>query len=142
MATQLNSSVPSGMRLTVAIIGNANAGKSALLNQIVGQDTAIVSAVAGTTTDAVLKPYELIPLGPVCFYDTAGLDDKTELRDIKCLTVNNTRGNDAGTPVYRYKNVIAGFRPRVTFMADSVRLSSDGTAVTLGLRSNTKWKIR
>lgn len=87
MATQLNSSAPSGMRLTVAIIGNANAGKSALLNQIVGQDTAIVSAVAGTTTDAVLKPYELIPVGPVCFYDTAGLDDRTELGEKRiCAT--------------------------------------------------------
>ena len=79
MAQQLNSSVPAGMRLTVALIGNANVGKSALLNQIVGQDTAIVSAIAGTTTDAVLKPYELIPFGPVCFYDTAGLDDASSL---------------------------------------------------------------
>lgn len=95
MATQLNSSVPSGMRLTVAIIGNANAGKSALLNQIVGQDTAIVSAVAGTTTDAVLKPYELIPLGPVCFYDTAGLDDKTELAQKRiCATQKVIRKAD------------------------------------------------
>ena len=95
MATQLNSSVPSGMRLTVAIIGNANAGKSALLNQIVGQDTAIVSAVAGTTTDAVLKPYELIPLGPVCFYDTAGLDDKTELGEKRiCATQKVIRKAD------------------------------------------------
>ena len=95
MATQLNSSVPSGMRLTVAIIGNANAGKSALLNQIVGQDTAIVSAVAGTTTDAVLKPYELIPVGPVCFYDTAGLDDKTELGEKRiCATQKVIRKAD------------------------------------------------
>lgn len=95
MATQLNSSVPSGMRLTVAIVGNANAGKSALLNQIVGQDTAIVSAVAGTTTDAVLKPYELIPVGPVCFYDTAGLDDKTELGEKRiCATQKVIRKAD------------------------------------------------
>ena len=95
MATQLNSSVPSGMRLTVAIIGNANAGKSALLNQIVGQDTAIVSAVAGTTTDAVLKPYEFIPVGPVCFYDTAGLDDKTELGEKRiCATQKVIRKAD------------------------------------------------
>lgn len=95
MATQLNSSVPSGMRLTVAIIGNANAGKSALLNQIVGQDTAIVSAVAGTTTDAVLKTYELIPVGPVCFYDTAGLDDKTELGEKRiCATQKVIRKAD------------------------------------------------
>lgn len=95
MATQLNSSTPAGMRLTVAIIGNANAGKSALLNQIVGQDTAIVSAVAGTTTDAVLKPYELIPVGPVCFYDTAGLDDKTELGEKRiCATQKVIRKAD------------------------------------------------
>lgn len=95
MATQLNSSAPSGMRLTVAIIGNANAGKSALLNQIVGQDTAIVSAVAGTTTDAVLKPYEFIPVGPVCFYDTAGLDDKTELGEKRiCATQKVIRKAD------------------------------------------------
>ncbi len=95
MAMQLNASAPSGMRLTVAIIGNANAGKSALLNQIVGQDTAIVSAVAGTTTDAVLKPYELIPVGPVCFYDTAGLDDNTELAEKRiCATQKVIRKAD------------------------------------------------
>lgn len=95
MATQLNSSAPAGMRLTVAIIGNANVGKSALLNQIVGQDTAIVSAVAGTTTDAVLKPYELVPVGPLCFYDTAGLDDNTELAEKRiCATQKVIRKAD------------------------------------------------
>ncbi len=64
-----------GMRPVIAIIGNRNAGKSTLLNRIVGQEVSIVSPEKGTTTDAVVKTYELIPAGPVSFYDTAGLDD-------------------------------------------------------------------
>lgn len=79
MGTELNTNVPAGMRLTVAIIGNRNAGKSTLLNRIVGQEVSIVSDEPGTTTDAVAKAYELIPVGPVSFYDTAGLDDEGEL---------------------------------------------------------------
>lgn len=79
MATELNTNVPAGMRLTVAIIGNRNAGKSTLLNRIVGQEVSIVSDEPGTTTDAVAKAYELIPVGPVSFYDTAGLDDEGAL---------------------------------------------------------------
>ncbi|MCM1324250.1 MAG: [FeFe] hydrogenase H-cluster maturation GTPase HydF [Acetobacter sp.] len=69
----------SGMRTTVAIVGNRNAGKSTLLNRITGQEVSIVSETLGTTTDAVIKTYELIPAGPISFYDTAGLDDEGEL---------------------------------------------------------------
>lgn len=79
MATELTTNTPAGMRLTVALIGNRNAGKSTLLNRIVGQDVSIVSDYPGTTTDAVIKAFELIPVGPVSFYDTAGLDDTGEL---------------------------------------------------------------
>jgi [FeFe] hydrogenase H-cluster maturation GTPase HydF len=56
-----------------------NVGKSSLLNMIAGQDFAITSPVAGTTTDVVEKTMELLPLGPVVFLDTAGLDDTSEL---------------------------------------------------------------
>lgn len=68
-----------GLRATVAIVGNTNAGKSTLLNRIIGQEVSIVSETRGTTTDAVLKTYELLPAGPISFYDTAGLDDESEL---------------------------------------------------------------
>ena len=68
-----------GLRAAVAIIGNRNAGKSTLLNRITGQEVSIVSETKGTTTDAVVKTYELIPAGPISFYDTAGLDDEGEL---------------------------------------------------------------
>lgn len=70
---------PKGVRLAITLVGRRNAGKSSLINAITGQDTAIVSEVPGTTTDPVAKPYELLPLGPVIFYDTAGLDDTGEL---------------------------------------------------------------
>lgn len=70
---------PRAMRYIITLIGSRNAGKSSLINALCGQDVAIVSPEAGTTTDAVAKAYELLPLGPVTFYDTAGLDDDSSL---------------------------------------------------------------
>ncbi|MCL5808147.1 MAG: [FeFe] hydrogenase H-cluster maturation GTPase HydF, partial [Deltaproteobacteria bacterium] len=70
---------PKGNRLHVAIFGRTNVGKSSLLNYLIGQEIAITSPVAGTTTDVVEKAAELLPLGPVLFLDTAGLDDTSAL---------------------------------------------------------------
>ncbi|SFP96999.1 [FeFe] hydrogenase H-cluster maturation GTPase HydF [Lachnospiraceae bacterium XBB1006] len=70
---------PSANRLHIGIFGNRNAGKSSLLNAITGQELAVVSDVKGTTTDPVTKAMELLPLGPVVFIDTPGLDDEGEL---------------------------------------------------------------
>ncbi len=73
------SSTPRGERMNITLLGNRNAGKSSLINALAGQEIAIVSEVPGTTTDPVDKRYELLPLGPVTFFDTAGLDDVGEL---------------------------------------------------------------
>ncbi|MGN0013842.1 MAG: [FeFe] hydrogenase H-cluster maturation GTPase HydF [Candidatus Gastranaerophilaceae bacterium] len=70
---------PKSMRLHIGIFGKRNAGKSSLINKLTHQDTSIVSPVAGTTTDAVEKTMEMLPLGPVVFIDTAGIDDDSEL---------------------------------------------------------------
>lgn len=70
---------PRANRVHIAFFGKTNAGKSSIINAITGQDIALVSSVAGTTTDPVYKAMELLPIGPVVFIDTAGLDDKTEL---------------------------------------------------------------
>ncbi len=67
------------MRLHIGIFGKTNAGKSSILNRITGQDISIVSDIAGTTTDVVEKSMELLPIGPVNFLDTAGINDSTEL---------------------------------------------------------------
>lgn len=69
------------MRLHIGIFGKTNVGKSSLLNKISNQSVSIVSEVAGTTTDVVEKSMELLPVGPVTFLDTAGLDDKTDLAE-------------------------------------------------------------
>jgi [FeFe] hydrogenase H-cluster maturation GTPase HydF len=72
-------STPRSLRLHIGIFGRRNVGKSSLLNAITRQQVSIVSAVAGTTTDPVEKPMELLPLGPVQFVDTAGVDDEGAL---------------------------------------------------------------
>ncbi len=66
---------PKGMRLGIGLFGRRNVGKSSVLNALTNQQVSIVSDVAGTTTDPVDKPMELLPLGPVLLIDTAGIDD-------------------------------------------------------------------
>jgi [FeFe] hydrogenase H-cluster maturation GTPase HydF len=74
-------STPKGFRLHIGLFGRRNAGKSSLLNALTRQEVSIVSDIAGTTTDPVEKPMELLPLGPVLFIDTAGIDDEGALGD-------------------------------------------------------------
>lgn len=70
---------PRANRLHIGIYGRRNAGKSSLINALTGQDIALVSPEAGTTTDPVFKSMELHPVGPVVFIDTAGFDDEGSL---------------------------------------------------------------
>lgn len=82
------NSTPSANRLHIAFFGRRNAGKSSLVNAVTGQDTALVSDIAGTTTDPVYKAMELLPLGPVMIIDTAGLDDEGELGALRVRKTN------------------------------------------------------
>ena len=66
---------PESLRIHIGFFGQRNVGKSSLLNALANQEISIVSDTPGTTTDPVKKAMELIPLGPVLFIDTAGLDD-------------------------------------------------------------------
>ncbi|NQT54019.1 [FeFe] hydrogenase H-cluster maturation GTPase HydF [bacterium] len=74
---------PKGFRLHIGLFGRRNVGKSSLLNAMTRQNASIVSEVAGTTTDPVEKPMELLPVGPVLFIDTAGIDDVGALGDLR-----------------------------------------------------------
>lgn len=67
---------PNASRFHIALFGRRNSGKSSLINALTGQRTAIVSEVAGTTTDPVYKAMELYPIGPCVLIDTAGFDDE------------------------------------------------------------------
>ena len=77
------NSTPNANRKHIAIYGKTNAGKSSLINRFLGQEVSLVSETKGTTTDPVSKAMELIPVGPVLFIDTAGLDDKSELGEMR-----------------------------------------------------------
>ncbi|MGL4485142.1 MAG: [FeFe] hydrogenase H-cluster maturation GTPase HydF [Anaerovoracaceae bacterium] len=74
---------PKANRLHIGIFGEMNSGKSTLLNALTGQDIAVVSDKAGTTTDPVYKAMELHPIGPVVFIDTAGFDDTGKLGELR-----------------------------------------------------------
>lgn len=75
----MNNSIPQSMRTHVGFFGRCNVGKSSIINAIAGQAVAIVSDVAGTTTDYVVKNIELGALGPAVLVDTAGVDDNSSL---------------------------------------------------------------
>lgn len=71
--------IPSSERTHIAFFGCRNSGKSSLINAITNQNVSIVSDKKGTTTDAVKKTMELLPLGAVVIIDTAGIDDVGKL---------------------------------------------------------------
>ncbi len=85
---------PKSMRLHISVFGRRNVGKSSVVNTLAGHRVSIVSETPGTTTDPVKKAMELLPLGPVLFTDTAGLDDEGELG---LQRVERTRGVQEGT---------------------------------------------
>lgn len=70
---------PSSHRVHIAFYGRCNSGKSSLINALTGQEVAIVSDMAGTTTDLVSKPIELPNIGATILIDTPGIDDNTTL---------------------------------------------------------------
>ena len=74
---------PAGERTHIGFFGRRNAGKSSIVNAVIGQELAVVSDVKGTTTDPVYKTMELLPLGPVMIIDTPGFDDEGMLGELR-----------------------------------------------------------
>ena len=77
------NNTPNSNRKHIGIYGNTNSGKSSLMNNFLGQEISLVSNIEGTTTDPVQKAMELIPFGPILLIDTAGLEDKSELGNVR-----------------------------------------------------------
>lgn len=84
--------VVSAQRKHIGFFGMRNAGKSSLVNAVTGQDLAVVSDYAGTTTDPVKKAMELLPLGPVVIIDTPGYDDEGELGELRIKKTKQALG--------------------------------------------------
>lgn len=77
------NTAPQSLRRHIAIFGRRNVGKSSLLNAITGQQVAIVSPEAGTTTDPVNRAMEILPFGPCMLIDTAGFDDEGNVGELR-----------------------------------------------------------
>lgn len=73
----------SAERINISFFGSVNSGKSSLMNAITAQEISIVSDVKGTTTDPVRKAVELLPIGAVMLYDTAGFDDESPASELR-----------------------------------------------------------
>ncbi|MDR1483731.1 MAG: [FeFe] hydrogenase H-cluster maturation GTPase HydF [Planctomycetaceae bacterium] len=112
---------PKGFRLHLGIFGRRNVGKSSLLNALTHQATSIVSETAGTTTDPVEKPMELLPIGPVLWIDTAGIDDEGALGELRIQKTKTVLDRTeigiivatANSPITRFElDLIVAFRSR------------------------------
>ncbi len=83
-------------KVHIVIAGRRNTGKSSLINCIIGQEKAVVSDIAGTTTDPVKKSYEIPGVASVVFIDTAGIDDEGTLGQLRIgKTLDAIRQADA-----------------------------------------------
>lgn len=76
-------------KLHIILLGRRNSGKSSLINTLTGQNIAIVSDVAGTTTDLVKRSYEIPDFASVIFIDTAGIDDIGTLGEMRVEKTRN-----------------------------------------------------
>lgn len=77
------SAAPISNRYHISFFGCVNVGKSSLINAFLNQEVSIVSSHKGTTTDAVKKTMELLPYGPIVVFDTAGIDDNSNLGKLR-----------------------------------------------------------
>jgi small GTP-binding protein len=105
---------PASNRLHIGIFGKRNTGKSSLINAITGQDTAIVSDIAGTTTDPVSKAMEILPIGPCILIDTAGIDDRGILGEERVKKTQRVlRKTDVGIIVVEPDTIIDNFEEEI-----------------------------
>ena len=148
----------------IGIFGRRNNGKSSIINAFTGQETAIVSEVAGTTTDPVKKSIEIAGIGPVIMIDTAGIDDSGELGmkrvaktrdmlkiiDMAILVLANNlidepeinlisdfQSNDLPFLIIHNKSDEA---PLFTFLADAIKLNFNVPVVDFSARFPTNIK--
>lgn len=136
----------------IGIFGRRNNGKSSFINLLVGQDLAIVSSHAGTTTDPVNKSVEIFGIGPAIIIDTAGIDDSGELGDkrvkktmevvkkVDCailLLANNQFGEYETDLIQKFKHFDIPF----LIVHNKSDLESIGTKTTETIQSTCKAEI-
>lgn len=115
------SRTPTGMRITIGLFGRRNVGKSSIVNRLARQPVSIVSEVPGTTTDPVERAMELLPLGPVLFVDTAGIDDDQDAVGELRTHATRTTMNGCDLALLVYEQGVWG-EPETTLLAQLTEL--------------------
>lgn len=156
---------PSSNRLHIGVFGKTNSGKSSFINAFTKQEVSIVAEVAGTTTDPVYKPMEILPLGPCVIIDTAGFADDTELGERRLektrLAADKTdiavilfaadewkQIKNKEQPILKqlpeeqsWYQIFKEKKTPVLFVMNKTDLSEDAEAFAEGLRQETKEEV-
>ena len=103
----------------LVITGRRNTGKSSIVNTILQQDKAVVSPIAGTTTDPVKKSYEIPGIASVVLIDTAGTDDEGELGELRVKKTFESRCSLTGD----HRQPIRSFRRNTDRRISKVKTS-------------------
>lgn len=136
-------------KINIVIIGRRNAGKSSLTNSLLGQEKAIVSDIAGTTTDPVKKSYEIPGFASVIFTDTAGIDDEGALgqqrieKSLQAIRLSDAAiltftGNDFGTEEEKLTEELKQYE--IPFLI--VHNKSDLSPLASGLRQELEHRYK
>ncbi|MGN0352640.1 MAG: [FeFe] hydrogenase H-cluster maturation GTPase HydF [Roseburia sp.] len=156
---------PSSNRLHIGVFGKTNSGKSSFINAFTKQEVSIVAEVAGTTTDPVYKPMEILPLGPCVIIDTAGFADETELGERRMektkLAADKTdiavilfaadewsRAKNTKQSIFEqfpeeqgWYQIFKEKKTPVLFVVNKTDLSEDGEAFAEALKRETKEEV-
>ena len=118
----MREKTPKSLRLRIGLFGRTNVGKSSFLNYLASQDVAITSPVPGTTTDVVEKAMELLPVGPVVFLDTAGLDDTSVLSPLRLAKTRKIFGAADAAVLITEPGRWTDFEERIMTEADQKKI--------------------
>lgn len=97
----------------IGIYGRRNVGKSSFINALTGIDVAIVSEIAGTTTDPVKKSIEIFGIGPAILVDTAGIDDFGDLGEKRIQKTIQTLEHIDAAILLISENVFGSFEQKL-----------------------------
>ena len=129
---------PKSLRLHIGVFGRTNVGKSSFLNMVVGQDVSITSEIGGTTTDVVQKTMELLPVGPVVFLDTAGLDDKSLLAEKRIEKTNKIFNSTDVVCLILEEGILGKFENEIIKKSKKANLPTIGIINKIDKKSPTK----
>ena len=125
-------------KINIAIVGKPNAGKSTLLNTLIGKERSIVSNIAGTTRDPIDETFNFNG-NEICLIDTAGIRKKKNVNsDIEYYSVNRAiKSIEASDVCILMLDVFEGLTEQDKTIANLIIERKKGIVIAAN-----KWDIR